>query len=397
MHQPAIELGIASCSPQEYSPFTQGNATYFNILEPPQRRGFTGVWDRWHHRIDCPGAIGRCLEIVEAFKPNLIHVHGSEGFFGLMRESTSVPMVISLQGILNVYRRLFFAGIAWDDMARMSLTGESLKGRGILHDYLQLRKKAARERKILASCSHYIGRTEWDRAVLKSFNPHADYYHSEEVMLPDYLEARWIQENADADVVYCTLGGSAYKGAECLLEAISILKRSGRPSIKLRVAGDLMDGSIGPVIRDRLNRLDLGDAVEVLGVLAPWQIVSELLRSSVYVLPSHIENSPNSLCEAMLVGVPCVASHVGGVPTLVRDGVDGLLYHDRDPYVLAYQIDRILSDHDLAARIGARGQQAARQRHVPEAIAARTVEIYGDILRTETASSSRAPVSGRSG
>jgi glycosyltransferase involved in cell wall biosynthesis len=133
-------------------------------------------------------------------------------------------------------------------------------------------------------------------------------------------------------------------------------------------------------IRKLLGSPELCGAVDVLGLRTPAQIADELARASAFVLPSHIENSPNALCEAMAVGTPCIAAYVGGVPSLVRNEVDGLLYHDADPFALAGKIDRMLGDHDLAARLGASGRARALQRHDPATVSARAVTAYRDVL-----------------
>jgi len=65
-------------------------------------------------------------------------------------------------------------------------------------------------------------------------------------------------------------------------------------------------------------------------------------------LPTHADNSPNSLAEAMVVGTPCVAGAAGGIPTLGRDGVDALLVQHDDPYALAGAILRLIDDPPLA-------------------------------------------------
>ena len=111
----------------------------------------------------------------------------------------------------------------------------------------------------------------------------------------------------------------------------------------------------------------LRGAVDILGIAPLPRLPTNWPKASVFVLPSHIENSPNALCEAMVVGTPCIAACVGGVPSLMRDGVDGLLYHDADPYALAGKIDRLLGDPALAERLGASSRERARQRHDPAA------------------------------
>jgi glycosyltransferase involved in cell wall biosynthesis len=146
------------------------------------------------------------------------------------------------------------------------------------------------------------------------------------------------------------------------------------------MGGGVVDGLLARKIRRLLKAPELRGAVDVLGRLAPAQVAAELAGASAFVLPSHIENSPNALCEAMLVGVPCIAAFVGGVPSLIQDGTDGLLYHDGDPYALAGKIDRLLGDAVLAARLGVGAREAALRRHDPERVAGQAVATYREIL-----------------
>jgi glycosyltransferase involved in cell wall biosynthesis len=109
-------------------------------------------------------------------------------------------------------------------------------------------------------------------------------------------------------------------------------------------------------------------------------LVVELKGADLYVLPSHIENQPNSLLEAMLLGVPCVAALVGGVAELVEPGVSGLVYHDSDPFALAAAIAKVLDEPDAARSLGEAAQSRARSRYDREAIAHTTREIYHKVL-----------------
>ena len=102
--------------------------------------------------------------------------------------------------------------------------------------------------------------------------------------------------------------------------------------------------------------------------------------ADVYAHPSLIDNSPNSLAEAMLVGVPCVASAAGGIPSMIEDGRDGLLYPPGDVEALAATIAAVTSDRAMARRLGAAARKRALVRHDPTAIARSTSMMYEDIL-----------------
>ena len=109
----------------------------------------------------------------------------------------------------------------------------------------------------------------------------------------------------------------------------------------------------------------LEDKITFLGKLTPEGMKEQYLRANVFVLPSTVDNSPNSLGEAMLLGLPCVAADVGGVSTMLNHGREGLLYPSSDPEMLAYDICRIFEMEDRAEKLGAEASRHAAQTHNP--------------------------------
>jgi len=108
--------------------------------------------------------------------------------------------------------------------------------------------------------------------------------------------------------------------------------------------------------------------------------VNELRRARVFVLPSFIENSPNSLAEAQLTGTPSIASLTGGVQDMVVDAETGILFPAGDGEALSRQIDRVLTDDDLARRLSIQSRQAARKRHAPAQVVDDLVKAYRQIV-----------------
>ena len=99
----------------------------------------------------------------------------------------------------------------------------------------------------------------------------------------------------------------------------------------------------------------------------------------VFTITSYIENSPNSLAEAMLSGLPCVASYVGGIPSMVDGGLTGLLYPVEEVPVLADRIRRIFLDDQLAMQLGENARRIALERHDPAAVVDQLLAAYNKI------------------
>src|SRR5712672_1202486 len=120
----------------------------------------------------------------------------------------------------------------------------------------------------------------------------------------------------------------------------------------------------------------LSEAVEFLGYLDGPAMAQELCRAHVFATSSYIENSPNSLCEAMQAGLPCVATYAGGIPSLLEDGRTGLLFPPGDAPLLANAILGIFRDDGLAGRLGRAAKLEASARHAPQTVMSQLLNVY---------------------
>jgi glycogen(starch) synthase len=162
------------------------------------------------------------------------------------------------------------------------------------------------------------------------------------------------------------------KGVDTLIRALPLLP----PDATVMLVGD------GPE-RAALRRLaaDLGvaDRVTVTGFVPHGMVPGLLAGADVVVMPSRYEELGTALVEAMAAGRPVVASRVGGIPELVRDGVDGLLVQPDDPAALAKAITRVLANPVLAAELGASGRARVAGHHWA-ALAGRVLGVYRSVV-----------------
>ena len=148
-----------------------------------------------------------------------------------------------------------------------------------------------------------------------------------------------------------------YKAPDAMLDIFARIHRV-RPDARYIIAGMGMtkDDEMGAMVRAR----GLGDAVQLLG--ACDDVAPLLGCADVFLLPSRFEGFPNAIMEAMAAGVPVVASHVGAIPDLVRQGEDGFLHAPEDTEGMAESALRLLSDRSLQQQFG----RAARRRVLDE-------------------------------
>jgi glycosyltransferase involved in cell wall biosynthesis len=379
--QSILELGIASPLEIGYEPFNENGTDFYNIPSPPRKGTVEALYRRWTHTTEFSNGINSCLEIIKKFRPDVIHVHGSESFFGRITRETSIPVVISIQGILTIYEKYFFGGFTCKDIFNDSFSAKFLKGGGAVHTYLTMRKSAHRERQIIKNCKYFIGRTDFDKSFVSITNANSRYYHCDEVLRPAFYSADWAPKLTDSAIIYCISSIPVpYKGLDCLLEACSIVKQTGISNLQLRISGPIPNSDIWRVTKRKIKDLNLTNEVTWLGKSSMETIVSELKNANVFVLPSYIENSPNSLCESMIVGTPCIASYAGGIPSLIRHGQDGLLFPSGDSYSLAGMIARVIRNPTLGGTLSDNAKIIARKRHNPKTIASIMMNIYSDII-----------------
>jgi glycosyltransferase involved in cell wall biosynthesis len=174
------------------------------------------------------------------------------------------------------------------------------------------------------------------------------------------------------------------KGVRNLLQALALVRREV-PRAKLRIAGGFPRPEYEASVRAELARLDLGEAVRFLGPIPPEELAREYARAACLVLVSRQETLPVAVQEAMAVGLPVIASPVGGVPHLVRDGENGFLVPHGDPAALAERMVRILRDEALRERLAAAGRAVAEERFRLDDVCRRTLDVYREVLASREA------------
>lgn len=153
------------------------------------------------------------------------------------------------------------------------------------------------------------------------------------------------------------------KGFADLIEACAVLSRRGR-SFDCRIVGA---GELERDLRERIERLQLGDRVSLLGVRSTSEVVALIQEAAVVAVPSVVgsdgnrEGLPTVLLEAMALGTPCVATDVTGIPEVLRDGETGLMVHEREPEALATAIERLLNDFALRRELASRARRAVEK------------------------------------
>lgn len=336
-------------------------------------------------------------QVVRDFKPDVIHIHGTEYFYSRFCEDVygGVPTVISLQGIISACHTHYNGGLSPDEFKWTNLNLRYiLKGYSVFSMQRKWRDvRAVQEQVALRQHRYFVGRTLWDRECVRYYNPKAEYYVVNENLRDGFYFGRREEKGIRKHSIFCN-ASAAYplKGAHWLLRAIAGLKDEF-PDISIRIANAerlnkpkslknfALDLPYAAYLRRLINKLGVRGNVELLPALSEAEVVKELETAELFVLPSLCENSPNSLCEAMIIGVPSIATCCGGVQSILKDGIEGRLVPPADPFLLAGAIRDCFVNHDLAQLRAVEARKTAQQRHDKKRNALDMIAVYRDVVK----------------
>lgn len=330
---------------------------------------------------DVTGKINQqVLKAVEDFNPDIIQVFGSENPFGLIARMQYRPVIMYIQGFLSVVVEKWHSGISRWDQFRFASFKDLLLRYSIFSEYYTDSRRAEREREILKQCKYYLGRTDFDKRIVSLLSPGSKYFHCEEFIREDFFHARW--DRSLGMVVRCVsiLKGTSYKGIDLLVETMHILQKYSSFSFEFNICGITDEEELVRIIRRKYGRKSF-QGINFLGRKVTKDLIALMCDSDFYLHPSYMENSPNSVCEAMILGMPVISTNVGGVSSLITDKKEGILVQEGDPYALAGAILELVKDFDYARLLGLNARNRSIRRHDPISIGNRLIEVYKEILR----------------
>lgn len=329
-------------------------------------------------------------DVRDEVSPDVVHLHGTEFSHGLayIEACGADNICVSIQGLVSAYYHYYYYGLTVKEI-RLAMTPLSIISGDILKGYRDFKRRGEIEKTIIQRVHYIIGRTSWDRERTWAINPNAQYHYGGEILRTEfYTGTTWKYEKCTPHCIFLSQAAYPIKGLHMVLRAMPLILRHF-PDASLRIAGGdiartkggkelLKLSNYGLIIRKLLLKYSLNDCVTFTGSLDGEGMRKEYLRSNVFVCPSSIENSPNSLGEAQLLGVPVVASYVGGIPDMMK-GDEEHMYRFEEVEMLAYKICEIF---DRKGNIDTESMRhKALQRHNPETNIKDLLAVYYGIAR----------------
>lgn len=286
---------------------------------------------------------------LKAIKPDIVHGHGTEGPFSLAAVYSGFRNVISIQGIISEIVKV----------------APSMGYR--ITQYL--------ERHTLRKAIAINAKTEFSISFANRINPHAQIYFIE-ASIRDSFWKNPIPPPA-RNLFYV---GSLIerKGIKEWLDAFGFLSKHF-PNLTGYIIGS-GTANYERMLKSLVNTRGLNGRIQFTGMLKSEKIIDLFSKGGVFCLPSHIENSPNTVMEAMAAGLPVVATKVGNVGRMVENGKSGFLVEKQNVSSMINALATIFNNQNLHLQFGQRGREIASKRWMPEIIAQKHIQMYKDLI-----------------
>lgn len=335
------------------------------------------------------------LEIINNEKPHVVHIHGTEYAHGLsfLKLHLPIPTILSIQGLSSEIGIHYLDGISIKEIIKNTTLFDLLyAGTLFKRQRIFAQHGEGIEKEMIKNVKYVIGRTSFDKAHILSINPEIKYFKCNESLRDEfYNNNKWDITHCHRYSIFLSQSSYTIKGLQQVLKAMPYVLNQ-YPNANIRIAGNdiikkktlfekIIYSTYAKYIKSLINQYNLQNKIKFLGPLTAYEMEQEYLRCNVFICPSSIENSPNSLAEAQILGVPCIASYVGGIPDMIPNYNCGILFRYSDPIMLASSICKVFSNsfkHNSIEEI-----EIAQNRHNRKNNLQTLLKIYQEICNEE--------------
>lgn len=373
-----IELSVAFESHDEAFPVTIEGINYYPIRVELLDKEKTDphIWE-----IKAEKLKPRIKNVVDSVCPDIIHVFGTEWPFGLVAEIADVPVVVHIQGSIVFYNNAWYPpGYGLIDEICLNWK-HPRRIRNALRGLKQTKSREVVEKEVWNCVQNYMGRTRWDKAMSAVMHPNRFYFHVDEALRGSFIDANkhWELEGKDSLRIISTGCSTFWKGPDLLIKTAKILTELGIDFTWV-VAG-FMPNRLRQLVEWKERVSFERCHVQLIGFIEPENLSQILIDSTIYVHTAYVENSPNSICEAQMLGVPVISTNVGGISSLIQDGINGTLVPANDPWQMAYEIISLSNDKDRMVKYSCNSRATAEKRHNSARIKEQLLSCYCQLLK----------------
>lgn len=360
-----------------------GNIRYYSIPgEPNENYDYKSVQAHKFWR-----------EIIEKENPDIIELWGTEMPMGLaaLPEAHNIPAIVYVQGVLESIGRYYLAGMTDKEIRSACTLRDVFTQRTLRQVQRNYLKRSRLEIEMICRAKNIIVENDWAAAYYKRVCPDVQVYRCPLSISQEFEKEHWSIDKMHPHTLMCSAANYPIKGLHMLLKALAIVKVK-YPDVKLSIPGTklrkptnittyLKQNGYDKYICNLIKDLQLTDNVEYTGRLTAAEMAQRMSTSNCFVMASAIENHSSTLKEAMTVGVPCVASYVGGVPQYALHESNCLLYRFEDYEMLAYNIMRLFESQDLCQHLSQNAVTNMKESREKNDFYKISKEIYAQLIK----------------
>jgi len=333
--------------------FKEGNTTYY--LLTLGRKSWPDVLRRAMFEANRYSGYkysnAKAIRLIKKIKPDIVNAHGTEQY-GSVLNNLTFPRLLSMQGVMNfVYKNE--------------------------RDYISkvLKRNEIRIFKKQFYFSTIPGNME---DIISQYNPRARFFHLWYPVSDFAFELKRKAMKINADIIFV---GALIKrkGIDDLLDAITIVKNK-RPDIKVKLIGQasLIQNRN---VEDKIDQLELRKNIQNMGFLPDHNdVLNEIKKSSIFVLPTHVDTGPRSVAEAQAMGVPVISYNIDGLPNMIQNDRTGILVEKGNISCLAESIIDLLNDAEKRRMLSENAYRFALENFSAEGVAKKYLSVYKNIM-----------------
>ncbi|GIU71700.1 MAG: glycosyl transferase family 1 [Candidatus Nitrosocaldaceae archaeon] len=300
------------------------------------------------------------------YKFDLIHSNfpSSPDLLYLLLKNAKIPVIATIHGTINMLKDTIIKALNNSTDNRLYLDASE---KAILryNKFLNIAEKL-----YIKHVDHFIAVSEYAKSLL-SVNNVSVVHHGIDPNLFSY------KENKDEHISILFISRFAlHKGIRVLLDAIPLILRE-IPDAKIMIAGN----TDNKYTIDKLKKVLPNKNAEYIGFVENYTDLPMIYKkASIFISTSFEDLLGFRLLEAMSCGVPVIATDIGGVPEVIRDGFNGFLFKPNDHKTLAEYISLLTNDYRLRNKLRKNARDTIEQRFTAKRMSDDTTKIYDEVI-----------------
>ena len=318
------------------------------------------------HNVDACERVPQVVEEIVSLQPNIVHIHGTNQYSHAIYQllvKRGIKVLVTVHGLANVEKR------------------NALRKKKSLKALYQYLVQSRTEFSLLSQVPQIIVDTEYVAEQIRSCYTHGQIKRLPQMhVIPQGINQQYaaLESLCDEPIIFSLGAISKRKGHVLLVKAFELLCKQ-IPNAKLIIAGIVAEKEYYDELQQCIQQSKYVDQIQLCINLSQEQIFELYKRAKIFALHTQEESQGIVFAEAMAVGLPIVATNVGGVPYVVKHGETGLLAEYEDVEAFAINMSMLLQNNALYDLMSKNGKIDSKN-YLWDSIAKRIIDVYSTLI-----------------